>query len=498
MQSNFDRQKLWLLNNKLPLIIVCIFLTLTLFLSYELNIWQDEYCSLTTTSKDIEYAFSNALYFENQPPLYFVLLNIWMILGHTPFIARLLSIIFILLSFWVIKNIVKEVEPDINPVWILPIFAFNPFIVWTAVEIRVYALVVLLSSLLLYNFYCGYLSDNPSRKNRVFYIFLSIISLYTQYYMGFLLAANGMVLIIYKRWKNMKQYIINMILPFISILFLIPVIPDQLHSTIEGSLARDKIFHLSFLERILFIIRRLSYYIIPQDFRLINYKLILIFLCVLFILLNRHYIQRFVAFLYSRNSFTLMIVALLSIIYFSLVNFVGGPEHLQDRHTASLFVPLILSIFFTISYTGNKKNMAIWTAIFLIIYGLNLFEFYSPLAKRGDSKHIAEFIMKNEGNDQPVITEYKYLNPLIKYYYNGPNNISFLFEYDTLKDDDSLKTFYNSVINKWMNNDRLWYISDNNEYDKYLRQKINDEFKILKEKKFFGNKLVFLLKKKNI
>ena len=70
-----------------------------------------------------------------------------------------------------------------------------------ALEIRVYALVILISSLLLLFLYNGYLTDLPNKNAKIWYIIFSILGLYTQYYIGFLLVANAFVLLIMKRWR---------------------------------------------------------------------------------------------------------------------------------------------------------------------------------------------------------------------------------------------------------------------------------------------------------
>lgn len=496
--DSFKRLGAWLSSNKFLLIILGLFLVITLYLSFRLNIWEDEYYSLTTTSKGIGYAFSHALSFENQPPVYFVLLNIWRIFGSSPFVARLFSILCILITIFVVLKITEIIRPEINSKWILPLFVFNPFIIWASVEIRVYALVILLSSVLIYNFYLGYLSDNPSRKNRIFYIILSIISLYTQYYLGFLLVVNAGVLLIFRQWKYFRQYIIDMILPLLSLLFLLPYILTQFNSQIIWMTSTiDKVTHLSFFQRIIFIIKRLENYVVPGNLPLITYNKLLFLLFILFVTLNWKHIPKIISFLVSKRSFTFIIVILLSITLFFLINFVDGPENLRPRHTAFLFVPLALSFFLLISYKNNKKILILWTSVFIIIYSIDLYKVYSPMKKINDPKGIAEYLMKYGMKDQPVYVEYEYLSSLIKYYYKGSNKITFLFEYNNITNPDSLRIFYNSLLEKkWNKKNYIWYVSDINENDSYLRKEIDNKYIKLKEEMFFKDKMVYLLKQK--
>ncbi len=66
-------------------------LLVTLPLAWLLNIWQDEAYTLQTTSNGVAYAFHQALSFEQNAPLYFVLISLWRSLGDGIFYLRLFS-----------------------------------------------------------------------------------------------------------------------------------------------------------------------------------------------------------------------------------------------------------------------------------------------------------------------------------------------------------------------------------------------------------------------
>src|SRR5665647_3232622 len=74
---------------------IIIYSVSLIFLSYKLNIWEDEAYSLHTTSKNLATVIRESYDFEGQPPFYFLLLAIWRHINSGIFFARLLSLIFI-------------------------------------------------------------------------------------------------------------------------------------------------------------------------------------------------------------------------------------------------------------------------------------------------------------------------------------------------------------------------------------------------------------------
>lgn len=215
-----------------PLIILS-YLVITVILAKITNVWIDEAYSLHTTQYDIKQTLISALNFEKQSPLYFIILNIWRNVNDSFYFARLLSVICMIVSLIVVAKISRKLVKDMHPGWITAVVAFNPFVIEAAIEIRCYALVFLFSALLCFFFMDAYLTDEPNVRAKWFYILFSIVSLYTFYYLGFLLVANAISLIILKRWRSLKSYFINMIFVGICFLPMIVFISDHLFSRTE-------------------------------------------------------------------------------------------------------------------------------------------------------------------------------------------------------------------------------------------------------------------------
>jgi len=160
--------------------IVILNFGVSLLLSLILNVWIDEAFTLNDTGGSLTFAVKQALNFELQPPLYFVLLNLWRMVNSSLFFARVFSGVCIATTLVVAAMLGRRFFTGAAQIWSLLIIAFNPFTIWAATEIRFYPLVILFSSLLILFFYDGYISEIPSRRARLLYLIVAVLSLYTQ------------------------------------------------------------------------------------------------------------------------------------------------------------------------------------------------------------------------------------------------------------------------------------------------------------------------------
>ena len=147
-----------------------------------------------------------ALAYELQAPLYFALLNLWRIPSESIFHARLFSVACTVLMLILVVGITRRYLPKLHPAWIVAVLAVHPFTIWAATEIRVYALVTLLSAVLIRLFFDGFLAATPQNRVRWGYYVVALLSLYTYYFLGFLLLAQGCALLVQRRadlrWGN--------------------------------------------------------------------------------------------------------------------------------------------------------------------------------------------------------------------------------------------------------------------------------------------------------
>jgi uncharacterized membrane protein len=421
------------------IILTGVNLAIALFLAANLNLWIDEAFSLHTTGKDLGYALNQAIHFELQPPLYFLILNLWRTLDNSIFFARLFSVLCVVTTIPIVARLSQKFLPEIHPGWVTTAVALNPFTIWAAVEIRLYAFAILLSALLLLFFFNGYLSDVPNHKARWGYVLVSILSLYTQYFLGFLLVATGCTLLILKRWQAFRHYIMGMTIVGIACTPIFLLVQNQVSSH-SAAILTDSFF--TALKRIAWIITRFILHTEWTPLGKYGGKSVYIILGILIFLLVQFYRNRR---LIQINYIALWIITLVpSLLIFGVVLKVTGTELLTERHAVVIFIPLMLSIFPLIKVgvcpLVQKKNQSkilfTWTLIILFFNLTYLYITYQPMHKLGDSNQVASYIMASEKPNQPILTFPAYVAIPVSYYYSGKNTIVPLPKAEDFKEYD--------------------------------------------------------------
>ena len=406
--------------NYLIHLILCLYLAITIPLAAILNVWSDEVYSLNTTKNNIQYAINQAINFELQPPLYFALLNIWRTVNDSVFWARLFSIIAIAITIYIVDLLAKRFIKNINSIWFVAIFAFNPYVIRMAIEIRVYALLILLSALLLLLFFDGYLNPKYTIKARAIYLILAVFSLYTQYYLACLLIGNAVSLLVLRRWQALKYYLLGMTLVglYISPIFffvLKQVSKVSTHATFaDGDFWQN--FFVTKLDKVQVFLS--NYTNSPKPILIICYlSIFLLFLGILSITNLK---------LITSNHLAIWTINITSIgFFFGVLIITNGL--LLTRHKAGIFIVSCLGIFLLFSlikYSRIRNGIIIFVSIIsLLFYSYNLYEEYSSLAKAGDWKRVAAYIMNYEQPNQEILVFISIAAEELAYYYEGVNRI---------------------------------------------------------------------------
>ena len=194
------------------LLIVC-HVVLVLPLAYYLNIWSDEASSLYST-ESISFAFQHAATIERQAPLYFWILSLWRAVNGSIFFSRVLSIVCSIAAIWFFAGLAQRVLKNPRAATLATaFFALHPILIWASLEIRVYSLVILLSIGLMRLFVAGFFEETHAETQRsrrdakIFFVLLSVVALYTNYYLGFLLVGLFVALIATAKWRPALTYL---------------------------------------------------------------------------------------------------------------------------------------------------------------------------------------------------------------------------------------------------------------------------------------------------
>jgi hypothetical protein len=393
-------------------------LALTVPLALLLNVWQDEAYTLQTTGAGLRYAFAQAIGFEQNAPLYFVVLTLWRSLNGSIFFLRSFSLLCAALAIWLTPAIVRRYLPQLDGRWITITFAFNAFLIWAALEMRVYAAIVLLSALLLLTFYDAFLTRTPSARAWVLYTLCCIAALYTQYYLAFLIAGEGAYLLLTRRGTAFLRYCAAGIMTLAAFAPMLAILPAQMQNFRGIYSAPETPLHsaatlVSIAARYL-----LAPGALPHAAAI--YAVVAVAIAALIVFFRRR-----IALPHADAAALPFITVTAYVLLAAAIYFTR--EHLLNRHAASLLLPTLLSAYAVAAlFREPERTRAVigWSCLSLAFAAVALWTTYSPLAKPGDWIRVNAYIRQNESAGEPIAV-FQAENELpFLYYYRGPNRVT--------------------------------------------------------------------------
>lgn len=192
------------LTRLLPLFILCLAFALRLWHLGTNELWFDETASTFIAHK----SFSELILYTAQaqrehPPFYYILLHFWIALtGESEFTIRFLSVIFSMLFTATLARLAYRLSGKQLALMTLALGAVAPFSILYAQEARMYSLVMLLATVLIWA-----TEGILSRRKGSFALFLltATIGIATSYFFAPLILAADLILLWYrppliKRW----------------------------------------------------------------------------------------------------------------------------------------------------------------------------------------------------------------------------------------------------------------------------------------------------------
>src|ERR1043166_7277072 len=493
-----------------PLIVLHLLIALPL--AYFLNIWSDEASTLYTTQHGFLAAFQHAAIDERQAPLYFWILSLWRSINDSIFFARIFSLLCSLASIKFFSGVARHIFQPRTAFLVSAFFALHPFLIWASVEIRVYSLVILLSSVLLLLFIDGFWNDDETsqKRSRICFLIVTIVALYTNYYLGFLLAGFLAALLISKKRRLAGAYCGLMLIAAIAVSPLLLVFRTQLSANASG-------FHeaTSLIDGLRTLWHQLLTFVLPAEvfpdqdisgadvIRVWSVRAFIL-LTVIFAIKNRKTVSPQTS---SLGAITIAVFSCLLIAYFAL-----GTGYVQVRHASVIFVPLVLfltsllsDIFSQESRIVRKIVGAAGAILILASFSYALVTLFPNMTKRGDWARIGAFVEQNESPGQPIIVFTTYDALALPYHYHGVNKIlpdERFFEFeaeDKFGTENSLKGQTDFVISEipaeanmiWLAVNEKCIVTD---ACRPLENYVQANYTIEKEQDFYLEKL-FLLRK---
>lgn len=391
---------------------VVFVLAVGLALAATLNIWQDEAYTLDTTAGGFAYALNQAIHFEQNAPLYFLVVTFLRKFGEDVFFLRAFSVVCAAATVALVPSLVRRYVPNADGGLVSAVVACNPFLIWSAVEMRAYALIVLISALLLLTFYDAFVKERASGWAAVAYAICVALGLYTQYYLAFLIASQALAV---ARWYRPRwlRYAAAVLAGVIAFAPMLSTIPAQVQNFREGFEA-PTIAHA-----VVTVASILWHYLVPLSFP--GDELVYEVLTAALVLALVHY--RPVVTVAGGGAIAFVTVC--AAVALAVATYVAG-IHVLNRHAASLYIPATLSAFGIIaSLRGELRFRAAFvagaTAIVLSLASLGIT--YRALATPGDWIRVDAYLRSHEVPGQPIaVFEAENAVPLA-YYYRGPNRV---------------------------------------------------------------------------
>jgi hypothetical protein len=379
-------------------------------LAAALNIWIDEGFTMHTTGAGVRYAWAQAIAFEAQPPLYFVLEAAWRTLDETSVLfARFSSIVFAAAAVAVIVAAARRISPSIPPFVVALGTALNPLFIWTAVEMRVYALILLVGAVLTWTFFEGFLVTPRSRRAQVWYCVFALVGIYAQYYVGFLLAAHAITLLAMRR-SSLRAF--SVAVAIVALGFAPFVRVALVHVAASG----EFVSRVTFIGAVHTLANVVFVFVLPHDINWAGPAKLAGFALAAAVAIAVVAIGRPVAADKTAAAFGLH--WLITVAIFALLLTVSGIPVDPLRHLVIAGPPTILAMFLCIS-SLTRRHMSIGSvaaSTFLIFALSSLWVSYRPPAsKLGDWRRVAATISAEDASTAIAVFPAEAALPLSEY-----------------------------------------------------------------------------------
>jgi Dolichyl-phosphate-mannose-protein mannosyltransferase len=178
-------------------------IAITIWNSLHKSLWIDEAYSFHTATRTLAATWHQAIHFETQPPLYFILLNLWLRLGspsvHWMRGLSALAAIGCIVFLWA----TRPAHTGHRGVPASVFAVVTATVVWAAAEARPYSLALLFSAWTMYYFVrIMDRQDDRSWLDATLYAIGAYAGLMTFYYVGFLLVGQWIAAVVLQRGRR--------------------------------------------------------------------------------------------------------------------------------------------------------------------------------------------------------------------------------------------------------------------------------------------------------
>lgn len=232
--------------------IVLLFSLILRLINLNQSLWLDEAVQAIVAKNSLAFTFEE-LKGDFHPPLFHLLMHFWVrVFGSTEIALRMPSVLFGVGTVLVVYLLIKKLtDSKINGLIAVVFLATAPFHIYYSQEARMYSMVTFFASMSMYCFIKILTNSKINElKNYLFYIFASVLAIYSDYYALLVILAQIIAGIIILRKKMTK-----LIPCYIAILVLfLPVLPLLISQLKTGIIATQnlpgwgRLVNLSFIK----------------------------------------------------------------------------------------------------------------------------------------------------------------------------------------------------------------------------------------------------------
>jgi hypothetical protein len=212
------------------LVLLGAFLVVTTWAAARLPFWRDEMYTVGTTGSGLLHAYRQAIHFEQQPPFYYLVLSLWRLALPSLFEARLFSVLSATAALAVLALAARRAWPTVSPAWTVLVAGTAPLVLWAAAELRVYAFLLFLVSLLFLCYHEAFLRESPRRGWAAAYVGVGLAALYSHYYAALFIAACAVAGLVLGRTRALRRLAVATVAIGIGALPALAWIPAQMHA----------------------------------------------------------------------------------------------------------------------------------------------------------------------------------------------------------------------------------------------------------------------------
>ena len=400
----------FLKENKLIIIILIIASFLRIFKLDFQSLWLDELYTMNVADPKTGFVdmIKDINVRESFPYLYFIIVKFFfMIFGHEAVVARVPSVIFGILSVWMIYKLGKKLVSKKVGLIAALLLTFNHFSIYNSQDARAYSF-YLFFVILSYYFFCKFI-ENPTRSAALKYAFSAGLLLNTNLFAVTNVLAQGFLLFVFLfifndekkiRLQNLKLLVLSVLVTFLIFLpniykfyLITQFFSSWIPAPTNGGVT------LMFKEMVC-----------DSEFVLFLFGLLL----VSYFLKAFKYSDSKTIYKKAVDKKVLVFIVLISWIVFPTLivvvkSYISTPLYVT-RYLYSV-LPAILLIF-AVSINQIKNNLIKYSFLFLLVFSL-FFDLiavkkYYKVPYKTQFREASQIIIDNNKNNEPVFTGLKY------------------------------------------------------------------------------------------